>query len=500
MFMPQPEADQLVQAAAVALTSGQIAQAADLLDQALAADPCHPMALTKQAEIAILRKDAAAALRLTDAALAIEPHFAPAWRMRSSALWGLGRQADAVDAARRAGDIQPPNPENRLRLAQFAAWTGDSAQAHAVLRPLLEAGQQAPEYHAAAIAMLGEIAIAEGNFEEALPHLDRALQIEPALNAARMLRGITLLRLGRFREGWVDYAARENIRQLYPETTQPMAKAVWQGEDLTGKTLLVIDDQGHGDAIQFFRHVPALRGLGAASITWRTFPPLVRLLSESAPDIKVVAAVPSGTEFDFETNSTRLPALLGITLQTIPAPLRYLQPPARTIGPLQRLAGRRTKVGLAWSGDPRHTRDHLRSIPAALFLTLATVPGLSFHSLQHQIRDADRPAADAYPALGREIESAADFADTATLVDQLDLIITVDTAVAHLAGAMGKPVWLIIHTVPDWRWLVDRSDSPWYPATRLFRVAPDENPLGWQPVIQRVAAELRAFAGRRPHH
>ena len=455
------------------------------------------MALTKQAEIAIFRKDAAAALRLTDAALAIEPHFAPAWHMRSAALWGSSRQPDALEAARRAVDIQPPNPEFRLRLAQFAAWTGGGAEARAVLRPILESGQQTPEYYAAAIAMLGELAIAEGRFEQALPQLNRALEIEPALAATRMLRGMTLLRLGRFSEGWIDYAAREDIRQLYPDAAVPMARAVWQGENLAGKTLLVTDDQGHGDAIQFFRYVPMLRDLGAASITWRTFPPLVRLLAGSAPDVSVVAAVPAGAAFDYETNSTRLPGLFGTTLETIPAPARYLHPPLRTIGPLKRATGRRAEVGLAWSGDTRHTRDHLRSIPAALFLNLATVPGLSFHSLQHQVRDADRPAVHSYPAIGREIEEAADFADTAALIDRLDLVITVDTAVAHLAGAMGKPVWLVLHLVPDWRWLVDRPDSPWYPGTRLFRVAPDENHIGWGPVIERVTSELRLFANSR---
>jgi tetratricopeptide (TPR) repeat protein len=495
--MSQPEADRLVQAAAAAMTVGQLGQAAQLLDRALVADPSHAMALTKQAELAIFRKDSAGALRLTEAALAVEPNFAPAWHMRASALWGLGRQTDALEAARRAVDIQPPNPEYRLRLAQFAAWTGGGAEARAVLRPILEPDQPESGYYAAAIAMLGELAIAEGRFEEALPQLNRALEIEPKLEATRMLRGMTLLRLGRFQEGWIDYAARERIRQLYPDAAVPMANKVWRGENLTGKTLLVTDDQGHGDAIQFFRYVSMLRERGAASITWRTFSPLVRLLAGSAPDVNVVAAVPAGACFDFESNSTRLPGVIGTTLKTIPAPVPYLPPPSRVLGPVKRPTGQRARVGLAWSGDPNHTRDHLRSIPAALFLTLTAVPGLSFHSLQHQVRPSDHPAVEAHPTIGREVEKSVDFADTAALIDRLDLVITVDTAIAHLAGAMGKPVWLILHLVPDWRWLVDRPDSPWYPETRLFRVSRDESRIGWGPVIDRVATELRAFAGQR---
>jgi hypothetical protein len=128
---------------------------------------------------------------------------------------------------------------------------------------------------------------------------------------------------------------------------------------------------------------------------------------------------------------------------------------------------------------------------------LTAVPGLSFHSLQHLVRPADRQAVAAHPTIGREIEKAADFADTAALIDRLDLVITVDTAIAHLAAAMGKPVWLILHLVPDWRWLVDRPDSPWYPGIRLYRVTADESRIGWGPVVGRVATALRAFASRR---
>jgi Flp pilus assembly protein TadD len=496
MFMPQPDADRLVQEAAAAILSGQPALAAALLGQALLADPNHPMALTKQAELALFRRDHVAALRLTAAAIRIEPNFAPAWNQRSAALWAAGQHADAVAAARRAVDIQPPNPEFRLRLAQFAAWTGGSAEAKEALRPILEVRQPLSGHYASAVAMLGELAIAEGRFEPAIPHLNHALQIEPTPRTTRMLRGMTLLRLGRFRQGWIDYATRERIRQPCPNVAAPLAGQVWQGQNLTGKTLLVTDDQGHGDAIQFFRYLPALRDRGAASVTWRTFPPLVRLLTESAPYAKVVSTLPTGAWFDFETSSTNLPRLFDTIVETIPAPAPYLTPPPYLTPSVPRTAahkrpsGRRLKVGLAWSGDPKHTRDHLRSMPAALLLTLTAIPGISFHSLQHEIRPADRPAVEAYPALSREIETAADFADTAAMIAALDLVIAVDTAVAHLAGALGKPVWLILHAVPDWRWLVDRSDSPWYPGMRLFRVTSEERWVGWEPMVDRVRDAL----------
>jgi tetratricopeptide (TPR) repeat protein len=498
MFLQQPEADRLVQAAVVELAAGRVGQASILLDQAIRIDPCHPMALTGQAELALVRKNAARALELTEAALRIEPNFAPAWHQRASALWGTGRQAEAVAAARRAVDIQPPNPEFRMRLAQFTAWTGNDSEARYVLRPLLDAGQRDPARYATATAMLGELAIADGRFDDALPFLDQALDALPELRTARMLRGMNLLRLGRFAEGWADYAAREGITGLYPEPVEKRADQIWRGQDLAGRTLLVIDDQGHGDAIQFFRYLPMLRDRGADLVTWRTFQPLVRLLAASAPYARVVAAIPDDAWFDFQCNSTSLPRLFETTLETVPVGTPYLRPPSRLKSAMQRPTGRGLKVGLVWSGDARHARDHLRSIPAATFLSLAELPGAHFHSLQHEVRAADRPALEAHPALGREVEKAADFADTAALIAGLDLVIAVDTGIAHLAGALGKPVWLILHVAADWRWLADREDSPWYPSIRLFRVSREErrSGAGWGPVVDRVRTALRAFTAR----
>jgi tetratricopeptide (TPR) repeat protein len=510
MFMSQPESDRLVQAAAADLLAGRLAQAASRLEEALRVDPHHTMALTKQAELALYRKDCERALTLTAAVLAIEPHFAPAWHQRAAGLWSAGCKTEAVQAARQAVDIQPPNPEFRLRLAQFAAWTGRGADTPEVLAPLLAAERHDPVNHAAAVSMLGERAIAEGRFDAATPWLDRALELQPGLDVTRMLRGMNRLRLGRYREGWVDYAAREAIPELGPQDAPKPAGEPWRGQALSGKTLLVTDDQGHGDAIQFFRYLPLLRDRGAAHVTWHTFPALVRLLADAAPHATVLNALPPGARFDFHCNSTSLPRWFGTELDSIPAADAYLWPPSHLKSALKPPAGRRLKVGLVWSGDARHTRDHLRSVPADAFLTLADLPKISFHSLQHEVRPADRPALEAHPAIGREVEKAADFADTAALIARLDLVIAVDTGIAHLAAALGKPVWIVLHVAPDWRWLTERADSPWYPSVRLFRVTPAEwlgrggrpggsppkapDEAGWSPVLDRVKAALRTLA------
>jgi tetratricopeptide (TPR) repeat protein len=495
MFMT-PEADRLVQAATIDLANGRYAQAATLLDQALQAEPDHLMALTKHAELAVCRKDPERALALTATVLAGEPNFAPAWYHRSAALWSAGRQTESVQAAGKAVYIQPTNPEFRLRFAQFSAWTGQGATTRDALVPLLAAERHDPVNYAAAVSMLGELAVAEGRFDEAGPYLDRALVLQPGLEVTRMQRGMNQLRLGRYREGWIDYAARESIPEFYPNDPPGLADQTWQGQALTGKTLLVTDDQGHGDSIQFFRYLPLLRDHGAGPITWRAFPPLVRLLADAAPYATVLNALPGGSHFDFHCNSTSLPRWFETELHNIPGPNPYLRPPSRLKSGMKLPAGRRLKVGLAWSGDPRHTRDHLRSVPADLFLALADVPGISVHSLQHKVRAHDLPALHARPAIGREVEKAVDFADTAALIARLDLVITVDTGIAHLAGALGKPVWIILHVAPDWRWLTARTDSPWYPTARLFRVTPPEwlNGAGWAPVVDRVATALRALA------
>jgi tetratricopeptide (TPR) repeat protein len=508
MFMQQPEADRLVQAATAALARGHAAQASKLLDEAIRSDPRHPMALTKQAELAVQHKDHERARALADAALAIEPNFAPAWHQRASACWLAGRQNEAVQAAREAVNIQPPNPEFRLRLAQFAAWTGRGNETRAVLAPLLAAEPHDKLHYAAAVSMLGELAIARGDFEAATPYLDQALSLEPDLHVTRMLRGMNRLRLGQFRSGWTDYAARENIPQLYPDGRPTLAEQAWEGEDLAGKTMVVFDDQGHGDAIQFFRYLPLLRDRGAKHITWRTFPALVRLLAAAAPFATVVSTLPDNARFDFQCDSTSLPRWFDTEADTIPANVPYLFAPAsprRSARQPSRSSARHLQAGLVWSGDARHARDHLRSIPAEVFLNLADLPGIRFHSLQHEVRPEDLPALIARPAIGRHVEKAADLADTAALIANLDLVIAVDTAVAHLAAAMGKPVWVLLHVSADWRWLTDHAYTPWYPTVRLFRVTPTEwlapapttatprDTAGWRPMVTRVATALRSL-------
>jgi Flp pilus assembly protein TadD len=494
-----PRSDLLLLDAIVAHSAGRDADAVRLLEEALRADPAHPGAMTALAEIQLVHRNQDRATELLDAALAIEPHFAPAWSQLSIACWLNRRYDDSLAAARRAVEIQPPNPKFRLKLAQTAAWLGLFEEARLALAPLLAKPDGATDAYGLALGMAGELAIAEGRFPEADSLLEQALRALPEASHLRMLRGMNQLRLGRFRDGWANYAARENVPFLYPDGPPVLPGAAWTGQDLRRKAILVADDQGHGDSVQMVRYLPMLRQRGAERVILRTFTPLRRLLADSAPDIDVTDSVPDDAGIDYHCSSTALPRWFGTVLGDIPWPGPYLRPPARPGPHLKPPSGRRPKVGIAWSGDTRHTRDHLRSVPAGAFLRLADLPGISFHSLQHEIRPADLPALEARPEISRAVERARDFADTAALIAKLDLVVTVDTAVAHVAAAMGKPVWIVLHIAPDWRWLTERADSPWYPTVRLFRMAPTdwtERDRGWPAVIDRVAAALRDFARR----
>jgi tetratricopeptide (TPR) repeat protein len=509
-------------------------EARALLNQALALDPDHPMTLTLLGELLLGQRDYAAAVQWFDRALASETHFAPAWFHRARALWFSGRQVESLESARRAQAIQPANMEYRIQRAQLSAWLGFRRDAHEMLRPLqndtgLDDGQRA---HLASVE--GEVAIAEGRSEDANRHLKRALALNPDMPVPRMMLGMNQLRRGEFAEGWVNYASRETIRHYYPHGPPRLPGQLWTGQSLVGRSIVVIDDQGHGDSIQFFRFLLQLlarerddiavaqtsrsssllnrviqtsgdsasshRALGAKQVILLTFPGLDRLFRQAAPQVTVLTNLPAVTQTDYHCNSTALLRWLGVSLETIPdwAPYLFAPVSAGIRLPARRRSGRTPQVGLAWSGDPTHTRDHLRSIPADLFLELADLPGIGFHSLQRVVRPADQPALQRRRRIGRAVEDAADFADTAALIDRLDLIVTVDTGVAHLAAAMGKPVWLVLHRIADWRWLMDRDDSPWYPTMRLFRGRTAEwgdGDMGWRPLLDRVAAALRAQFG-----
>jgi hypothetical protein len=274
-------------------------------------------------------------------------------------------------------------------------------------------------------------------------------------------------------------------------TAREFAQPQWRGEDLQDRIILLHAEQGFGDTIQFILYLPMVIARGAEVVL--EIPDDLRLLIPPTGD--VIALVRRGEPlppFDLHCPLLSLPLAFATTLATIPAPVPYLHAPAARIKSWRaRLAGLPApRVGLVWSGKPTHRNDHNRSLALGQMAPLLRRPDVSFVSLQKEYRDTDR-AELAQSPLTRLNDALVDFADTAAAIAALDLVIAVDTAVAHLAGAMAKPLWLLLPAIGDWRWLEGRSDSPWYPSARLFW----QPRIGdWQSALADVARELDLFA------
>lgn len=492
------EVDGLIRLAVLLHRQGSVVEAEARLTRALALAPGHPMAATRLAEIEVDRKQPDLATRRLKAVLRRQPYFAPAWAALAHASWLAGKPLEGLRHARRAVAIQPPNPEFRLVLVQFCIWLYRHEDVPALLAPLIADDQPDPLIRARALSLQGEMLVAAGEFAAADPWLRAAMTLAPELVATRLVYGMNRLRQGDFAAGWRDYEMRAHVTSFHPSGPPRRPGIRWAGEPLDGRTILVEDEQGFGDAIQFFRYVWLLRDAGAKRIVLRTFPTLVPLFQAAAPFVEVVETLPADFEPDFHCDSASLPHGFDTALHSIPAAVPYLIAPAAADRPLLRLprpdGPRRLRVGLVWAGDRRHLRDHRRSIPGAQFLRLADRGDIDFTSLQTPIRQADLAPLAARPSIRRLGEQVHDYSDTAAVIAQLDLVIAVDTSVAHLAGALGKPVWILLPVAADWRWMAQRADSPWYPTARLFRA----DLRGWQPALRQVRTALDRLV--RSHH
>ncbi len=303
--------------------------------------------------------------------------------------------------------------------------------------------------------------------------------------------------MGRFEAGWRLYEWRKKLDK--PASSRVYPQPEWLGvEDIAGKTLFLHWEQGLGDTIQFCRYARLAEARGARVIM-EVQQPLYRLLRQISPTIQIIGQGEKPAAFDYHCPLLSLPLAFRTTLETIPAAVPYLHAdPDRAARWRHRLAALPGhKVGLVWAGDPNKSRipnrvinmDQRRSITLAHFSRLAEVVGVSFVSLQKGEAAAQARTPPEGMVLHDWTDELHDFADTAALVEALDLVISVDTSVVHLTGALGKPVWMLNRYDQCWRWLLDRIDSPWYPTARLFR---QQSPGDWHGVIRAVAAALRA--------
>jgi hypothetical protein len=323
-------------------------------------------------------------------------------------------------------------------------------------------------------------------------HYERALELDPVSPGGHYNLALAYLREGRYREGWIHHEWRWDFRELKLRRRE-FAAPQWKGEPLHGETILLHAEQGLGDTLQFVRYAPLVAERGGRVIL-EAQPRLVRLLRGLPGVSEVVARGQAPPEFAWQCPLMSLPLAFGTTMDTIPLRIPYLTADAaesRAMG--ERWAGEGLRVGVAWAGNPQHRSDEQRSMPLRALLPLAQIPGIRWISLQRGPACMQmQPLLRDFPVLDASSD-CRDFAETAALAATLDLIISVDTSVAHLAGAMGLPLWVALPRLADWRWMVEGERCAWYPAARLFRQRADGD---WRDPVERMAEELHQLAAQ----
>jgi tetratricopeptide (TPR) repeat protein len=417
-------------------------------------------------------------------AVALDPGHARAYNNLGCVLHMQGRLDDALAAYRRALDLDPSLPQANQNYASIVRDAG-------TLERAAEEYRRATRAHpgdAMAFNDLGNTLRELGRHREALAAFAQALALDPDLAQAHFSRAFVLLLLGDYAAGWQEYDWRWRL-PAFNAPARRFAQPMWDGGPVPGATVLLHAEQGLGDTLQFARYVALVAGR-CGTVVFESQPELVALMRDVPGVGRVVARGEPLRAFDVHAPLMSLPRIFGTTLESIPWDGPYVRAsPERAASWAQAAhsGGARLRVGLVWAGRPQQWDDRKRSLTLDRLAPLAAVRGVTFFSLQ--VGDAATQAKT--PPQGMELvdltSRIADFADTAALVSCLDLVITIDTSVAHLAGAMGVPVWVLVAHAPDWRYHLERSDQPWYPSMQLFRQERDGD---WSGAIARVAEAL----------
>jgi len=461
-----------------------------------------------------LTGDLAGAIAQYDFILAQSPRHVEATFHRGVAYMQLNEPLTAIEGFRRTLDLDPHHARAANNLGIFCQLEKDYTQATRLYRQSIESDRTfyAALYnlgtawldiskpgnaigvfrkvlklkpdHTGAWTNLGNARLARNDTSAAIECYEKAQAIAPEDAAADWNLGIVNLLTGNYRRGWEGYEKRFDVKSS--PGRKPYAAPLWMGEPLSGKSLLFHAEQGLGDTLQFIRYAGLFRDQGAR-VTVQCQAALIPLLAGSSGVSEwIPASIPAEDVplTDYQLPLMSAPLRAGTELDSIPFPEGYLRAPAEAAGRWGKWLGKRSRarrVGVCWAGNPNHKNDRNRSIPWELLAQLDAVPGVEWINLQKG--HAIPPGLDIRNA-ARELR---DFSDTAGLIENLDLVVSVDTSVAHLAGALGKPVWVLLPYAPDWRWLLDRSDSPWYSKARLFR---QPGPGDWHSVLDEVGRAI----------
>lgn len=473
------------------LSLGASAEAEELARRAIELEPKNPELMINLGAILQTQNRHGEAIDLYRRALGEDDRLAKAHMNLAVALQANGEGAAAIAAAERAARLDSNSAETQALLGQIMAAEGRFSEAEEACR------QRVALYPGDAEALIahGDALRALERLDEAIETYRRALAIAPESAHGHTNLGMALLGAGRYAEGWPEYEWRWRANNF--PTRARRGKPRWDGADPSGKTVLLHAEQRHDDTIQFLRFAPLVAARGARVVLECHAPVLP--LAARIPGIAAAVPLTDVPAHDLQAPLTSLPYIFGSTLESLP-PADCFAVPEPLVDKWRqrwrRLQGQR--IGLAWQGNNLHPGDRFRSIPLSRFAGLLLVPGFSFVSLQigpgrEQIAETGYggrlldPKADEHSS-----EAYADFLETAAMLQNLDLVITVDTALAHLAGSLGRPSWVLLPRPADWRWLTDRNTSPWYPSMRLFRQTASGD---WTSVLLEVERALRAGEG-----
>jgi tetratricopeptide (TPR) repeat protein len=467
---------------------GKLDEAIACHQQALIIDPHHVEARFNLGNLYATQKKHDEAVACFKQALAEKPDYPDAWCNLGNALKALKKLDQAVDSYRHAVALRPD-------LADLWCNLGDALHQQTKIDEAVACFERTlalkPD-HAKACNCLGNAYFDQGKLAESIAHCTRAVVLKPDFYDAHMNVSLLQLLQGDYQAGWRNYEVRWKV---YPKRS--VDQPLWQGAaapegpssrqaDIRGRRILLHTEQGLGDAIQFLRYVPMVQAAGGTVIL--DVPPALRRIASLMPNLAALVCTGDPLPpFDCHCPLMSLPQAFATTLETIPARVPYLTVPddaLKTASALQWPA-KGLRVGLVWAGNPSHPKDRARSIPLPLLEPLFGIE--SAHMFSLQLGPAAAQLAAAMPQITDLAPAIHDMADTAALMANMDLVISVDTAPVHLAGALGKPTWLLIPYSPDWRWLLDREDSPWYPTMRLFR---QPAPGDWQSVVDALELAL----------
>ncbi|MBL6942065.1 MAG: tetratricopeptide repeat protein [Rhodospirillales bacterium] len=454
------------------------------------AEKCYRKALKFKPDYAMAHNNLGNVLKQSSAFEEAEKHYLRAASLDGNyveALSGLGavqlelgKVGDAEQNCRRALELNPDFAEAHTNLGNVLAEKGAYKEAISHHRRAVDFNPD----NAGVLNDLGNVLKDSQQFEEARTVYNRAIAIDPDDAKANYNLAMAHMTDGDLLEGFKGFEWRWKVAGMVENRDFPGQE--WMGEPLEGRTILVHAEQGLGDTIQFCRYLPLLVASGG-KVVFECQPSLVDLVAGMGENITVFAKGETPPPYDhIHAPLLSLPRLFGTTLQTVPADSPYLQANATLSGQwAERLNQYRgPKVGLIWRGGAAHLNDRNRSASLALFDACFTEPGVTYFSLQKDRPKEDNSLPERFIDLGQDFNN---FSDTAAALENLDLVISVDTAVAHLAGAVGTPVWTLLAYPNDWRWLVERQDSPWYPTMRLMRKEAGQE---WQFLLQRVATEI----------